>query len=86
MDIGQASVELLFALAAFAISGYGLVKGTITFSVGESDPETDREITGTAAKIASGALIVAGCAVLINFKLGVVLLLSAIALTWLLSR
>ena len=86
MDIGQGSVAVLFALAAFVIGGYGLVKGTITFSVGESDPETNREITGNAAKIASGALILAGCVVLINFKLGAVLLLAAIGLTWLLSR
>jgi len=86
MDIGQGSVAVLFALVAFVIGGYGLIKGTITLSIGESDPETDREITGNAAKIASGVLILAGCAVLINFKIGVVLLLAAIGLTWLLSR
>ena len=86
MDIGQESVALLFAMAAFVIGGYGIFKRTITFSVGESDPETDREITGNAAKIASGAMILAGCAVLIDFRFGAVLLLAALALTWLLSR
>ena len=86
MDIGQESVALLFALAALVIGGYGLIKGTITFSIGESDPGTDRQITGNAARIASGAMILAGFALLVDFKIGVVLLLAALALTWLLSR
>ncbi len=82
----QSRVAVIFALVAFAIGGYGLFKGTLTFNSGEGNSNPGYELSGRSAKIVSGVFVVAGGVLLFNLFAGVVLLLAAIALAWLFSR
>ena len=82
----QSGIAIIFALAAFAIGGYGLFKGTLTLNAGEGNSDPGHELSGSSAKIVSGALVVAGAVLLVNLTAGVVLLLATIGLAWLFTR
>ena len=84
MDASGTSI--FFALAALAVGGYGLFKGTLTFNAGEGNADPGHQLSGRAARIVSAVLIVASCVLLINFVAGIVLLLAALALAWVFSH
>ena len=82
----ESGTSIFFALAAFAIGGYGLFKGTLTFNAGEGNSDPGHQLSGRSARIVSAVLVFAGCVLLIDLVVGIVLLLGAIVLAWVLSR